>query len=552
MGFKVLEFVLWVLIISSTFTNNLVMSSNQVGIQEIITKGNILVDGNKVIGKTDTNFVCATLDWWPHDKCDYGSCSWNQSSLLNLDLNNKILMNAVKAFSPLKLRLGGTLQDRIIYETEDSASQPPPCIPFSKNSSSLFGFNKGCLPLRRWDQLNTFFNKSGAMVVFGLNVLNGRSIKNGSVVGSWDPTNAKSLIEYSLRKGYNILGWELGNELTGTGSAIRIEPDQYASDIISFNNVIWEAYKNEKVKPLILAPGGFFNPVWFKEFLHKTTSTHLDVVTHHIYNLGPGSDKNLVDKILNPSVFEHGVVDTFKGLRKVINNSDHHNSVQAWVGEAGGVYNSGRNQVTNTFLDSFWYLDQLGLASTYDTKTYCRQSLVGGNYGMLNTTTFKPNPDYYSALLWHRLMGKKVLWTNFSGSKKIRAYAHCSKQSRGITLLLINLDKRSKVEAKLKAVVNGTSSCRRKHRSGGHHHHHHGDHIHRKRIRVREEYGLTGKDGNLQNQSVLLNGKELNVDDEDNIPPMEPVIVNAKEPITIAPLSILFVHIPYLCLPACS
>lgn len=41
------------------------------------------------------------------------------------------------------------------------------------------------------------------------------------------------------------------------------------------------------------------------------------------------------------------------------------------------------------------YLDQLGMASTYDTKTYCRQSLIGGNYGLLNTTTFVPNPDYY-------------------------------------------------------------------------------------------------------------------------------------------------------------
>lgn len=41
------------------------------------------------------------------------------------------------------------------------------------------------------------------------------------------------------------------------------------------------------------------------------------------------------------------------------------------------------------------YLDQLGMTSTYDTKTYCRQTLVGGNYGLLDTLTFLPNPDYY-------------------------------------------------------------------------------------------------------------------------------------------------------------
>ncbi|CDP14477.1 unnamed protein product [Coffea canephora] len=57
----------------------------------------------------------------------------------------------------------------------------------------------------------------------------------------------------------------------------------------------------------------------------------------------------------------------------------------------------------------------------YDTKAYCRPSLIGGNYGLLDTTTFVPNPDYYSALLWHQLMGRNVLATNFTGTKKIHA-----------------------------------------------------------------------------------------------------------------------------------
>jgi heparanase 1 len=33
---------------------------------------------------TGEDFVCATLDWWPPDKCDYGTCAWGRAGLLNL------------------------------------------------------------------------------------------------------------------------------------------------------------------------------------------------------------------------------------------------------------------------------------------------------------------------------------------------------------------------------------------------------------------------------------------------------------------------------------
>jgi hypothetical protein len=39
----------------------------------------------------------------------------------------------------------------------------------------------------------------------------------------------------------------------------------------------------------------------------------------------------------------------------------------------------------------------------------CRQDYIGGDYGMVDCLTGAPLPDYYTALLWTRLMGPKVL-----------------------------------------------------------------------------------------------------------------------------------------------
>jgi len=66
------------------FSFLVVNTVSESGYDEDVKKGNVMIDGSSVIGNIDDDFICATLDWWPPQKCDYGTCSWGLASLLNL------------------------------------------------------------------------------------------------------------------------------------------------------------------------------------------------------------------------------------------------------------------------------------------------------------------------------------------------------------------------------------------------------------------------------------------------------------------------------------
>lgn len=121
---------------------------------------------------------------------------------------------------------------------------------------------------------------------------------------------------------------------------------------------------------------------------------------------------------------------------------------EIWMGEAGGAYNSGRPGVTNAFMSSFWYLDGFGVLSEKGHQSFCRQTLVGGNYGLLQATgtnSYAPNPDFYALALWQNLMGRSVLEVERSdgvegeGDRDLRVYAHCQKGGNGVSILALNL-----------------------------------------------------------------------------------------------------------------
>lgn len=65
------------------------------------------------------------------------------------------------------------------------------------------------------------------------------------------------------------------------------------------------------------------------------------------------SDEHLERKILDPERLSR-VESIFGNLSETIKIYGPWSS--AWVGEAGGAYNSGGNHVSNRFLNSFWWV----------------------------------------------------------------------------------------------------------------------------------------------------------------------------------------------------
>ncbi|KAM0829670.1 hypothetical protein ACQ4PT_066734 [Festuca glaucescens] len=506
-------------------------------------KATVLVRAVTAISHTDDNFICATLDWWPKDKCNYGMCPWHDSSIVNLDLYDPILYNAVKAFKSLRIRLGGSMQDQVTYKVGKHYDD---CHNFRREDGRLFGFTDGCLPMNRWDELNIFFRRTNTTVTFGLNALRGRhkAPGNGSTlhVGGWDGRNARDLMRYTVGKGYRVESWELGNELCAGGVEAKVKAAQYGKDVLRLRRIVERVYNGTGGRlPKVLAPGGFYDGPWFSEMLRVSGPGVVDGVTHHIYNLGSGKDKDLINKMQDPFYLDK-VAQTFSDMEATVRESGPWSS--AWVGESGGAYNSGGKDVSDRFADSFWYLDQLGMSSVFGTKVYCRQALVGGNYCLLNTTTLAPNPDYYSALLWDRLMGPGVLQTTAAASPCLRSYAHCSKQKPGVTVLLINLSNstafnvtvagdmdlhpppRKLLEAEAGAVCGGQ----------------------------REEYHLRPEGGDIQSSVVLLNGKPLALGPCGQIPELRPAVVadGCASPLRVEPHSIAFVRFTGFKAPACA
>ena len=454
----------------------------------------VSVDVTKVIAETDPHYVCLGMDWWPENKCNWGICPWGNASVLNANFEDPTLRKIVSRMDGAYLRIGGSICDSVVY----NFSEPATCTPFSPAPPQPgTWFHGGCLPQGQWDRLNAFTAATKANLIFAINANYNRS----KTTGAWDNSNALALMQYTVKHNYTLYGFEYGNELGYNASV-------FAAGLHSLHSAIETAYAAAPhlPRPKIIAPDEIHWDTAFFSELIPLVSDIVHAVTWHEYPLGEGYQNPMLDiHVMDPTQHD-GWFKTAQEAHQVTANLTG-GKMRSWMGESGGAANSGHNGTSNRFMYAFWYVDSLGGLAAAGEAVFCRQTLIGGNYEMVDHRTNKPNPDYYGALMFSTLMGEKVLSasTDATYERDVRMWAHCTKgTTKNVTLLVFNFGN-STAQVNLQEDIVGT----------------------------RLEYHMTAAFINAT--EVELNGHVMTVDTE-----IEPVEV-ASGPITLSNISYAFV-----------
>lgn len=397
----------------------------------------VKLDSMLPVARVDERYLSFSIDisvlaggqWW--EGSNTISAGLGGMKVLPFRLVGAKLDNLTRALGPAYLRVGGSEADKIHY-FQAPAGEPDALV----------------LTHQIWDQLHCFIARHDLKLSF--------TFKYGLFKrrnhGGWCPNEVLDLLAYSKRKGYPIHVCELGNELNAYwafhGLASQPRASKLADDYLTFSTEVRYLFPEAK----IIGPGSAFWPrlgETIKPFsnisqkflrLCRAGGTELNIVDWHYYPFQSRRSPVRTRRATQNSFLRPRALNEYrqyclqlKGMRDAF-----FPKAQLWTGETGSAQCGGEPKLSDRFASCFWWADQLGLGARHGQEVMIRQSLVGGDYGLLDRITLKPRPDYWLSWLWQQLMGVEVFAVT-SPHAQLRSYCHSAKEGTGKTLLLINL-----------------------------------------------------------------------------------------------------------------
>jgi heparanase 1 len=404
------------------------------------------------IARLSADYLSLTIDtslvlgghWWGSSRGTSNGLALER--VKPIDLRSPRLSAYARLLAPAMLRIGGTEADWVAYRVEKKGGKRqrvPAHEPDSKPSRDLI------LKKKLWKRINAFAQDVGFGILFVVSA--GPLDRDRS--GSWMDSDARRLIEHTARKGYPVLAWELGNEVNGypftLGLRNRVSAARYVDDFGAFSRLVHELHPGSKavgpassVWPVIGEPNPLIPALGKSDAMAPD-----DIISWHYYpqqsSRGTFANRRASERLL----LAPRRLDSVKKLARSIKAASRGRHV--WMTESGHALYGGEKGLSDTYISSLWWLDELGLLARESVSRVFRQTLVGSDYGLLDQATFAPRPDYYASFLWKKLMGRVV----FSQPRvegrdgRVRAYCHSSGRKRGsVCLLLVSLrDSPSKI-----------------------------------------------------------------------------------------------------------
>ncbi|MGD0871887.1 MAG: hypothetical protein ABSB88_20245 [Bryobacteraceae bacterium] len=425
-----------------------------------------------------------------------------------IDLINPRLRKLAAALGPAYVRVSGTWANTTYFQNSDDAAPANPPT----------GFN-GVLTRRQWKGVVDFSRAVDARIVTSF----AASAGTRDASGVWTPAQARQFLAYTKSIGGSITAAEYMNEPTfaeSGGAPKGYDAAAYARDIAVFRPFARQVAPGMVIlgpgsvgEGTPLVPAGMVKGLLKTEDLLSATGPVFDAFSYHFYGavskrcagMAPASGTSAEDALSEEWLSRTGRVEAFYAdLRDRFEPGK-----PLWVTETADA-GCGGNPWGATFLDSFRYLNQLGLLAQKGVQVVAHNTLASSDYGLLDEHTLSPRPNYWSALLWRRLMGPTVLDPGLSPPPGLHLYAHCLRgHPGGVALLAINTGRTASQSLELP-----TESDR---------------------------YSLTAR--NLEDTRIDLNGNELRLGSDDELPRLAGVPTQSGR-VTFAPASITFLAIP--------
>lgn len=423
-----------------------------------------------------------------------------------IDLANARLRRLAAAPGPANMRTSGTWANMIYFHDADT---PLP-------SAAPQGF-QGVLTRPEWKGVLDFARAVNAKPVSSVAISAG--VRDA---GRWTPPQARKLVADTKAAGGEVSAAEFFNE--PTMPAYGGAPVGYtAADFAAFRAFVKEAVPETRVvgpgsvgegalMPSVQETGMAAGLARTEDMLSASLRPHFDIFSYHFYgavsqrcaSMGEGAQTTA-----NAALSEEWLSRTdrsyafYRGLRDRFEPG-----APIWVTETADAA-CGGSPWAATFLDTFRSLDQLGRLARRGVNVVFHNMLASSEYGLLDQGTFVPRPNYWAALLWHRLMGATVLDAGPS-EPGLHLHAQClPDRPGGVTLLAINTSRTEEHSLELPMAA--------------------------------ERYTLTAQ--TVDAADVWLNGRELRLQTDDALPGLQGTRISAGH-VRLAPTTMTFLAVP--------